>query len=140
MKKDINTNTKIYRSDVYVNGDRVYKITKKEIHVESYLDQPSISPTSFWRDYAYSGMADEWFPHIDPESIVFSASPGQYDMGTDVRAYGKLIGDHRDLVQEIKEEMSKRDDLVRHNKEIDKQIAVLEKAKQHVPHRLSFSS
>ena len=140
MKKDINTNTKIYRARVQVNGDRVYKLTKKEIHVESYLDKPSVSPEEFWRDYAYSGLADEWFPHLDPDSIAFVASSGQYDIGTDIRAYGKLLGDHRDLIQGIKDEMSKRDDILKHNEEIEKKIEALKKTKQHVPSWLSFST
>lgn len=138
MNRDTNFNTKLYNDRIHVDSDRVYKVTKKNIFVESYVDQPSISVEVFWRDYAYSGLADKWFPHIDPDTIEYRVSSGQYDMGTDVRAYGRLIDPPSDIVQNIKNALEERKTLQAHNREIDKKIKELENSKHEIPLQLFF--
>lgn len=139
MKKDIDIQKTIYNAYIMINEDRVYKLTKNKIYVESYLDMPSISVEVFWRDYAYSGEADGWFPHIDSGSIVYKASPGQYNVGTDIRAYGLLKDPPKDLIKEIREELSDRKNARVHNTEINKKIQELEKSKIEIASQLYFS-
>ena len=138
MKKDIDIQRSVYDAYIWINGSRVYRLTKKKIYVESYLDQPSIRVDEFWRDYAYSGEADKWFPHIDPDSIAYKASPGQYDTGTDVRAYGLLINAPEDLIKEVREKLTERDNALAHNVEINKKIRALEKTKVKIATQLYF--
>lgn len=140
MKKAVEINRKIYDARVYVDGCRVYDLTKDAIFVESYQDRPSISPIEFWRDYAYSGEADKWFPHIDPDSITYKPSAGQYDIGTDVYAYGRLLGDHKDLILEIRDALAERRLMAKSNREIDKKITALEKSKVQIPFQLYFDA
>ena len=140
MKKDLEINKKIYDAYIFVDGDRIYDMTKDDIFVEAYQDQPSISPEAFWRDYAYSGEADKWFPQIDPDTIIYKPSSGQYDIGTDVYAYGRLVDISKELIQEIRDALAERKLLVRHNAEIDKKIKALKKTMVRLPSSLEFSS
>lgn len=138
MKQEVNLNSKIFKERIYVGSGRVYKITKKDIFVEMHHDLPSVSPAEFWRDLAYSGRADGLFPDLDPDEISFKAYPGQYDIGTDVYAYGRMLGDNKALIEEIQQNRSKiREDKER-NSEIQKKINDLEKSKLPVPHSLYF--
>lgn len=139
MKKDIDIDKAIYDSYIWIDGDRAYKLTKSDIFVESYQDHPSIKVVEFWRDYAYSGEAARWFSHIDPKTVVFEASPGQYNMGTDVRAYGRLLGDQSALITKIRDARSEIARKKKANSEIDKQIKALKKTKTRVPTKLYFS-
>ena len=136
MKKDLEINKKIYDEYIFVDGDRIYDMTKDDIFVEAYQDQPSISPEAFWRDYAYSGEADKWFPQIDPDTIIYKPSSGQYDIGTDVYAYGRLVDSSKELIQEIRDALAERKLLEKHNAEIDKKIKALKKTKVTVPWQL----
>lgn len=136
MKKDLEINEKIYDEYIFVDGDRIYDMTKDDIFVEAYQDQPSISPEAFWRDYAYSGEADKWFPQIDPDTIIYKPSSGQYDIGTDVYAYGRLVDSSKELIQEIRDTLAERKLLEKHNAEIDKKIKALKKTKVTVPWKL----
>lgn len=138
MKKDVDIQKSIYDAYIWVNGSRVYKITTKKIYVESYVDQPSIRVDEFWRDYAYSGLADEWFPHLDPDSIHYEASPGQYGIGTDVRAYGLLRDAPKDLIGSIREELRARASAKTVNAEIDKKIKELKKSKTKIRSQMYF--
>lgn len=136
MKKDLEINKKIYDAYIFVDGDRLYDLTKNGVFVKSYRDQPSISPEEFWRDYAYSGEADKWFPQIDPDTIIYKPSSGQYDIGTDVYAYGRLVDSSKELIQEIRDALAERKLLEKHNAEIDKKIKALKKTKVTVPWQL----
>lgn len=136
MKKDIIFNNRIYNANIFVGSDRLYDLTKNGIFVEAYRDQPSVSPEAFWRDYAYSGEADKWFPQIDPDTIIYKASSGQYDIGTDVYAYGKLVDSSKELIQKIRDALAERKRLEKHNADIDKKIKALEKTKVAVPWQL----
>lgn len=136
MKKDIIFNNRIYDAYIFVDGDRLYDLTKNGVFVKSYQDRPSVSPTEFWRDYAYSGEADKWFPHIDPDTIIYKPSSGQYDVGTDVYAYGRLVDSSKELIQKIRDALAERKLLEKHNAEIDKKIKALKKTKVTVPWQL----
>ena len=136
MKKDIIFNNRIYDANIFVGSDRLYDLTKNGIFVEAYRDQPSVSPEVFWRDYAYSGEADKWFPQIDPDTIIYKPSSGQYDIGTDVYAYGRLVDSSKELIQKIRDALAERKRLEKHNADIDKKIKALEKTKVTVPWRL----
>lgn len=136
MKKDIIFNNRIYNANIFVGSDRLYDLTKNGIFVEAYRDQPSVSPEAFWRDYAYSGEADKWFPQIDPDTIIYKPSSGQYDIGTDVYAYGRLVDSSKELIQKIRDALAERKRLEKHNADIDKKIKALEKTKVTVPWRL----
>ena len=103
MKKTIDIDQHLYDAYIHVDGYRVYKLTDKDVFVEIYLDLPSVSLAEFWRDYAYSGEADKWFPQLDPDTIQFQASPGQYGIGTDIRAYGRLTNASEVVVEKIRE-------------------------------------
>ena len=138
MKQEVNLNSKIFEERIYVGSGRVYKITKKDIFVEMHHDLPSVSPAEFWRDLAYSGRADELFPDLDPNGISFKAYPGQYDIGTDVYAYGRMLGDNKALIEEIQHNRSKIREDKKRNSEIQKKINDLEKSKLPVPHSLYF--
>ena len=138
MKKDLEINNRIYDAYIFVGSDRLYDLTKNGIFVEAYRDQPSVSPVAFWRDYAYSGEADKWFPQIDPDTIIYKSSSGQYDIGTNVYAYGRLVDSSKELIQEIRDELAERKLLEKHNSEIDKKIKALEKTMVTVPRQLYF--
>lgn len=140
MHKDVEINKKIYDAYIYVDGDRLYDLTKDSIFVVSYQDRPSVSPTAFWRDYAYSGEADKWFPQIDPNTITYKPSSGQYDIGTDVYAYGRLIDSSKELIQEIRDALDERRLLQKSNAEVEKKIKALKKTMVRLPSRFDFSS
>lgn len=135
-KKDIIFNNRIYDAYIFVGSDRLYDLTKNGIFVEAYRDQASISPEAFWRDYAYSGEADKWFPQIDPDTIIYKTSSGQYNIGTNVYAYGRLVDSSKELIQEIRDALAERKLLEKHNSEIDKKIKALEKTMVTVPRQL----
>ena len=130
MKKTIDIDQKLYDAYIFVNGFRVYRVTDNAVFVEIYMDQPGISPEVFWRDYAYSGEADGWFPQIDPDSIQFSVSSGQYNIGSDIRAYGKLSNASETVVKKIKDHMKTRRTVKKKVGALNKQIAVMQKEVQ----------
>lgn len=126
MKKNIDIDDDLYNSRIRVNGFRVYRVSDQGVFVEIYKDCPSIRPAEFWESYAYSGEADKWFPQLDPETIQFSVSPGQYDIGSDVKAYGRLTNANEVVVQKIKESMEYSKKVKKRVKEINKQIVSLQ--------------
>lgn len=127
MKKTIDIDQHLYDAYIHVDGYRVYKLTDKDVFVEIYLDLPSVSLAEFWRDYAYSGEADKWFPQLDPDTIQFQASPGQYGIGTDIRAYGRLTNASEVVVEKIREALKRQKSINSKVKALEKQIDALKK-------------
>lgn len=128
----------VYDARYTINGDIIYKVTKKNIFVESHVAQYRITPRKFWDEYAYTGKADEWFPHIDPSSITYRVSEGQDGMGSDVRAYGKLLGVSRELVEHVREAFIERGKILHDRMVINRQIKALEDAKPELPYMLAL--
>lgn len=126
MKKNIDIDKELYGSYIYVDGYRVYKVTDQDVFVEIYLDRPSINPAEFWEHYAYSGEADKWFPELDPATIQFSVSPGQYDIGSDIRAYGRLSNASEVVVKKINDHMKTKKRIKKKVKTLQKQVDSLE--------------
>ena len=72
----------------------------------------------------------------DPDTIIYKTSSGQYDIGTNVYAYGRLVDSSKELIQEIRDALAERKLLEKHNAEIDKKIKALEKTMVTVPGQL----
>lgn len=127
MKKPIEIDQGLYDSRIHVNGYRVYRVTAHDVFVEIYHDIPSVSPAEFWRDYAYSGEADKWFPQLDPDTIQFKVSSGQYDIGSDVRAYGRLTNASEVMAKKVKEHLQLKKRIFKKVKDLEKQRSSLKK-------------
>lgn len=126
MKKDIDIDQDLYNARIHVNGYRVYRVTDKDVFVEIYQDRPSIKPEEFWRDYAYSGEADKWFSQLDPDTIQFSVNSGQYGIGSDVRAYGRLTNASEVMAQKVREGRELQKKVSKKVKTLEKKIDSLE--------------
>lgn len=137
MKKAVDIDRHLYDAYIYVDGYRVYRVEGNDVLVEIYMDSPRISPEVFWRDYAYSGEADEWFPQLDPDSIQFSVSSGQYNIGSDIRAYGKLSNASEVVAKKIKEHMKHRRAIKKKVGALNKQIAEMQKEVQELNQSVS---
>lgn len=120
---------------IRVNGVTLESIKGNNLYGVTYRDPPGVTEVSFWRDVVNSDLPEKWFgDRLDMTTIEYDVSPGQYNIGCDVRARGKLINVSKETVQEVKDILKEKKELLRQKAAINKEIAKLEKERRKLDH------
>lgn len=125
----MSTNKELLRY-ISINGVRLESIKGNNLYGVVYIDPPGVTEVSFWRDVVNSDLPEKWFgDRLDMSTIEYSVSPGQYNIGCDIYARGKLVNVPKETVQQIKDILKEKKDLQRRRAEISSEISKLEKEK-----------